>query len=85
MRIFMRTTIILDDQLFQQVRQKAAQTGQTLSDIINNALRQALHVPATPPPAPFRMVIFGGGGKEQHEPSDFARILEEDDQALAGR
>lgn len=38
----MRTTIRLDDQLLIEIKQLAAQTGQTMTDIIEEALRQML-------------------------------------------
>lgn len=38
----MRTTIRLDDQLLIEVKQLAAQTGQTMTAIIEEALRQML-------------------------------------------
>ncbi len=38
----MRTTIRINDQLLAEVRQVAAQTGQTLTAVIEDALRQML-------------------------------------------
>lgn len=38
----MRTTIRLDDQLLAEAKQLAARTGQTLTSVIEGALRQAL-------------------------------------------
>jgi hypothetical protein len=38
----MRTTIRIDDQLLVEIKQLAAQTGQTLTAIIEEALRQML-------------------------------------------
>jgi hypothetical protein len=38
----MRTTIRLDDQLLAEAKQLAAQTGQSLTSIIENALREML-------------------------------------------
>jgi hypothetical protein len=38
----MRTTIRLDDQLLTEVKQLAAQTGQTMTAIVEEALRQML-------------------------------------------
>ena len=79
MIIFMRTTLIIDDHLLQQARQRAAETDQTVSDIINAALRQALQ-PAPPLPVqPFRMPTFGGVAPQDHQPSDFTQALERDD------
>jgi hypothetical protein len=38
----MRTTIRLDDQLLREIKQLAAQTGQTLTAVIEEALREML-------------------------------------------
>jgi hypothetical protein len=38
----MRTTIRINDQLLAEIKQLAAQTGQTLTSIIEDALRQML-------------------------------------------
>lgn len=38
----MRTTVRLDDQLLKEARQLAATTGKTLTDIIEEALRERL-------------------------------------------
>lgn len=37
-----RTTVYFDSQLHQALKMKAAQTGQTISDILNQLLRQNL-------------------------------------------
>lgn len=42
MLICMRTTLQLDDQLVVQAKITAARTGRTLSQVIEDALRQAL-------------------------------------------
>ena len=38
----MRTTITIDDELLAQVKQRAAQTGRTVSETIEDALRETL-------------------------------------------
>lgn len=38
----MRTTIRLDDQLLREIKQLAAQTGQTLTAVVEEALREML-------------------------------------------
>lgn len=81
----MRTTVLLDDDLFQQAKRRAADTGKSLSQVIAEALRSALQ--AKPPVAMerFRMVTFGGRRRVRHEPAELADALEEDDRARAGR
>lgn len=42
----MRTTVRLDDDLLQQAKVHAAQTGRTLTALIEDALRQAISMSA---------------------------------------
>ncbi len=42
MLVCMRTTIRIDDGLFAQVRQLAASSGRTLTEVIDDALREML-------------------------------------------
>ncbi len=83
--ICMRTTLVLDDQLFKKARQRAAAQSMTLSDLVSQALRDMLaHRPDKTPP--FRMVTFGDGAPpSHHEPADFADALEADDRRSVGR
>ncbi|MGH8895654.1 MAG: ribbon-helix-helix domain-containing protein [Egibacteraceae bacterium] len=38
----MRTTITIDDELYRTVKQRAAQSGRTVGEIIEDAVRRAL-------------------------------------------
>ncbi|MDX2024708.1 MAG: type II toxin-antitoxin system VapB family antitoxin [Deltaproteobacteria bacterium] len=80
----MRTTLVLDDNLFKKARERATASNSTISDVVNEALREAL---AKPPltATPFEMLTFAGGDKKMHEPSDFAELLSLDDSASLGR
>jgi hypothetical protein len=81
MIIRMRSTLIIDDHLFKQARQRAADQGTTLSDVVNQALREALAKPKVKPAAKFSMVTFGGAaGSQRHEPADFADAAAADDE-----
>ena len=79
MLISMRSTVVIDDQLFRRAKRRAADLNVSLSDVINQALREALaKAPAEPPP--FEMVTFGSPESAvHHEPSDYARALLEED------
>jgi hypothetical protein len=80
MIICMRSTLIIDDHLFKQARQRAADQGTTVSDVVNQALRDALTKPKARPTAKFAMVTFGGGAAtRRHEPADFATAADDDD------
>jgi hypothetical protein len=75
----MRTTLIIDDELLRRAKLRAAQRNQTVSDVVNNALRECLGR-STPAAAPFSLITYGRSGKRvHHEPSDFDAALEQDD------
>jgi hypothetical protein len=59
----MRTTVRLDDQLLIEAKLHAAETGRTLTRLIEDALREALARRAAQQPGkPFKMKTFGGSG-----------------------
>lgn len=57
----MRTTLNLDDALMREAKRHAAETGTTLTDVIEQALRRSLGQPGAPEHEPFRMPVFQGG------------------------
>jgi predicted DNA binding CopG/RHH family protein len=58
----MRTTISLDERLAEQVKQRAASQGLSVSAFIAKTLNDALRRPARKPAPPFRLVTAGEGG-----------------------
>jgi len=42
MNFHMRTTLVIDDQLFRQLKQRAAAEGRTLSEVTQEVLRRGL-------------------------------------------
>lgn len=79
MIIRMRTILLIDDELLRQAKLRAAERKQTVSDVVNNALREFLKRPA-PAAAPFSLITYGRSTKRvQHEPSDFDAALEQED------
>ncbi|HVO22596.1 MAG TPA: type II toxin-antitoxin system VapB family antitoxin [Candidatus Margulisiibacteriota bacterium] len=79
MLISMRTTVVVDDELFKQAKRRAAALNTTLSGIVNQALRESLSKPVTEAPA-FHMITFGNPKARVHrEPADFATLIEEED------
>ena len=77
--ICMRTTLVLDENWFRQAKRRAAERNVTVSDIVNEALRESFRRPAQAVP-PFSMITYGRSGRRtHHEPSDFAVALENED------
>jgi hypothetical protein len=81
----MRTTLVLEDELVRRAKKRAADAGLTLSEVVNNALRESLAGPERKAPR-FEMITYGAGGeKVGHEPSEFAEALERDETASMRR
>lgn len=79
MIIYMRTTLILQDDLLREAKKRAAERNLTVSDFVNEALRAAL-MPAPKQAPPYTPITFGAGGQSRHEPADFFALLEHEDQ-----
>jgi hypothetical protein len=81
MLIRMRTTLVLDDALLRRAKQRAAERNQTVSDLVNEALRASLDR-AQPSAPPFALVTYGRGSpRVRHEPIDFQLDSDEEDRA----
>ena len=79
MLIRMRTTLIIDDELLKQAKLRAAEWNQTVSDVVNNALRECL-TRSAPATTPFSLITYGRTAKRvHHEPTDFEASLEQED------
>jgi hypothetical protein len=77
----MRTTLILDDTLLRQAKRRAAERNLTVSDVVNEALRDSFGR-RMPAPPPFSMTTYGRADRPvSHEPSDFAAELEDEDRS----
>lgn len=79
--IRMRTTIILNDKLVAEAKRLAAIRHTTLSEIVNEALRERLARPPVWGPAKtFRMPVFQGeGSRLDTTPAELSRLSEEDE------
>lgn len=74
----MRTTLVIDDVLLRQAKRRAAERDLSVSDVVNEALREAFReTPVAAPP--FSFVTYGGVGRVRNEPADFAAVLEDED------
>ena len=60
--LMMRTTLNLDDQLLRQAKKLAAESGQTLTSLFEDALRERLARRGAAQRKPVRLKTFGTGG-----------------------
>lgn len=74
----MRTTLNLDDHLLREAKRLAAETGQTLTSVFEDALRERLaRRPGSAPRKPVRLKTFGAGGVQAGvDLDDTAALLE---------
>ena len=78
----MRTTISLEDRLATQVRREAAAQGVSVSVFIARTLDDALKLPESPEPPPFRLVTVRGVHPRLGVDLDRPRALDvQDDEA----
>ena len=76
----MRTTITLDDRLLAQLKQRAAESGTSVSRVIEQAVQLFVRAPAAGnEPEPFELVTFGAGGRFSRRNIDKASALLEID------
>ncbi len=77
----MRTTVILNDRLVAEAKRLAAERNTTLSEILNEALRERLaHPQASRSTAPFRMPTFRGQGpKVDSTTAELSRVGEDEE------
>ena len=59
----MRTTITLDDRLLERLKKRAAESGASVSGLIERAVRLMLQASAAQRPDRFDLVTFGEGGQ----------------------
>jgi hypothetical protein len=58
----MRTTIRIDDELYRQVKAKAARSGQTVAAVLEDAVRRGINPPEQRTSGPYTVRPFGRGG-----------------------
>ena len=77
----MRTTITLDDRLLAQLKRRAAESGTSVSRVIDDAVRLLMRAPDTERDAEaFELVTFGAGGRfSRHNLDKASALLEMDD------
>ena len=77
----MRTTITLDERLLAQLKQRAAESGTSVSRMVEQAVRLFMRTPAVGNEVePFDLVTFGAGGRfSRHNIDKVSALLEVDD------
>lgn len=75
----MRTTLVLDDQLFRSAKRQAGQQGTTLSEVVNRALRKHLlaKTPSQTDAAGFSMPTFGEATRVHLAPEQLAALRDD--------
>ncbi|ETZ99107.1 antitoxin VapB43 [Mycobacterium kansasii 732] len=58
----MRTTIRIDDELYREVKARAARSGRTVAAVLEDAVRRGLNPPEQPATARYRVQPTGSGG-----------------------
>ncbi len=75
----MRTTIDLDTPLLERAKRRAVRQGQTLSQLVREAVSTYLAERARTDDEPFDLVTCGESGGYAPTPAEMAAALEEDD------
>jgi plasmid stability protein len=57
-----RTTVRLDDDLYREVKARAAREGRTVASVLEDAVRVGMRRPTDAEAKPFVPVTFGSGG-----------------------
>ncbi len=84
----MRTTITLDERVLAQLKKRAAESGTSVSRLIEQAVRLLIRTPrSSKRQERFELVTFGRGGRFSRNNIDkTSRLVEDDDIArYAGR
>ena len=75
----MRTTLVLDDPIFEKAKKKSAEMGVTLSQLTTTALRNFLYSPpgSERPRERFVMPVIGEEAAVYQSPQELARLRDE--------
>ena len=75
----MRTTLNLDDSVFEKAKKKSLELGITLSELTTAALRNFLLSRERPDQqrTPFKMVTFGTDQRIHQTPEELAKLRDE--------
>ena len=79
----MRTTITLDERLLAQLKKRAAESGTSVSRLVEQAVRLFIRTPSSPKRQErFELITFGRGGRfSRHTIDKTSQLIEDDDLA----
>ena len=70
---------MIEDALLREAKRRAAERDVTVSEVVNEALRESFRETSTSAP-PFAWVTYGEPGRPiRHQPADFAAELDDED------
>lgn len=76
----MRTTITIDDDLLEDLKRRAAESGTTVSRLIEDSVRLAAATPRDAKAGRFKLVTYGRGGRFTNlDVNRTSLLLESDD------
>ena len=82
----MRTTVRLDPHLFKSAKKLAAESGRTLTAVIEDALREVIARKQSQHRTPVKITVFGGGGVmpgvDINKSAALLDLMDEDDDTL---
>lgn len=81
----MRTTIDLDRPLLERAKRRAQRQGQTLSQLVREAVGAYLSGTAAADDDPFELLVCGEAGGRAPTPAEMVAALEADDARRAPR
>ena len=74
----MRTTLEIDDSVFREAKQRAAERGRTLGQFVSEALRETLRKGEVHDDSPFVMPVYGAArGRVSRDPGTLAALRDD--------
>jgi hypothetical protein len=73
----MRTTVTFDDHTYELVKQRARETGRTIKEVLNEAVRLGLQVGAREPRCEVQLTTYPMGLKEGYSYDNIGDLLEQ--------
>lgn len=72
----MRTTVTFDDQTYELLRQRARETGRTIKEVLNEAVRLGLQIGAQKTRKEIQLTTYPMGLREGYSYDNIGELLE---------